>query len=113
MARRRRSATVRRRSRNKAFLKAMRYIHEYEREIILRDCEAMASGGATEISAKRLRLFAPMRYSPKLQGALERLAKERWLVHTSRAYRGARRYRLPNADEGRRREAIRRHREVA
>lgn len=107
MARKRRSqsATVRRRSRNKPFLKAMRHIHEYERVIILRDCEAMTSGGNVEISARRLRLFAPMRYSPKLPGALERLAKERWLTVVGYPGRGPT-YRLADDDARERRERL-------
>lgn len=114
MARRRRSqfATVRRRSRTKAFLRAMRYIHEYEREVILRDCEAMTSGGNMEISANRLRLFAPMRYSRHLQRALARLAREGHLRYGSRVG-GNPNYRLPTAEENARREARDAAREAA
>jgi hypothetical protein len=47
----------------------------YEERIIMRDILAMTSGGDPSVSAARLRLFAPMRYGPKLVLALERMSR--------------------------------------
>lgn len=99
--RRSQSATVRRRSRRKPFLKDDSYAREWEREIILRDCRAMTAGGDMAISARRLRLFAPMRYSRHLQRALGRLVHEGYLRPLGRGgrYSTALTYRLPTAEE--------------
>lgn len=50
------------------------YMHRYEEAIIMRDVASMTAGGNLEISTRRLRLYAPMRYSRNLKQALERLA---------------------------------------
>lgn len=57
------------------FWKNDSYMHAYEERIILRDIIAMTAGGNPEVSTTRLRMFAPMRYGPKLNKALARMAK--------------------------------------
>jgi hypothetical protein len=61
------------------------YMRRYEERIIMRDVEAMTAGGNREVSSRRLRLFAPMRYSRHLQAALKRLQQQGRLRVTGRS----------------------------
>jgi hypothetical protein len=63
-------------------------MHRYEEGIIMRDVAEMTRGGNYQVTAARLRVFSPGRYSLKLKQALERMARKGLIKRTGRTYRG-------------------------